>query len=247
MEPAQTNQPCGPRPEIPCWETIPFLRPERLGCPRGQSPPGAPQIHLLVPPLLQVSIEMSAPSHTCGQRSRTGHSRGRSHSSPRAVSSQGGLPGPRVRPVLPSEPQPKPRPKVVLCLHPWPPGEERARPEGRALAFLFGRVTPTLFLLAHSRCSLRHAEITDDGGHPGGARAAGAPSERPQTPRRPRLTSVPSPPAATALNPEVVFEKGLPGPSIMHATHLKGQDLISRLKIGSSNHINHLGFRLSVR
>lgn len=169
-------------------------RPERLSCPWGRSPPGAPQIHLLVPPLPQVSMEMSAPSHPCGQRSRTSRSRGRSHSSPRAVSSRGGLPGLRVRGPFcrrcPAAVQGR-RP----FLHPWPPWEQRARPEGRALAFLLRRVTPTRFLLAHSRCSLRHAEITDDGGHPGGARAAGAPSERPQTPRRPRLTSVPSPPA----------------------------------------------------
>lgn len=114
---------------------------------------------------------------------------------PRAVPSLGGFPWLRVRgTILPSVPRPQSK-LVLLSLRPWPPWEERERPEGRALAFLFGRVTPTLFLLAHSRCSRRHAEITDDGGHPGGARAAGAPSERPQTPRRPRLTSVPSPPA----------------------------------------------------
>ena len=53
-------------------------------------------------------------------------------------------------------------------------------------------------------------------------------------------------PASAALENKIVFQKQLPGTSIMHTIHLKGQDLIFKLKISSSNPINHGCFCLLI-
>ena len=53
-------------------------------------------------------------------------------------------------------------------------------------------------------------------------------------------------PASAALENKIVFQKQLPGTSIMHTIRLKGQDLIFKLKISSSNPINHGCFCLLI-
>lgn len=53
-------------------------------------------------------------------------------------------------------------------------------------------------------------------------------------------------PASAALENKIVFQKQLPGTSIMHTICLKGQDLIFKLKISSSNPINHGCFCLLI-